>query len=204
MPTSRRPPLTTSSTASSSARSTGWCKGNKLTPMPSRRVFVRGDERGQYLWRRAQAVVVEVMLGDPHGGIAEGLGGQHLREAGIVDALLAPCLVTLHQKEQPEFHSRPPSRAYGDSILGGGLTGRLVGVVVAQRAGEGARLTGLHPREKVAKRRLEGDERPIGMRDLAGRDETPPGALARVRRGLPADRPLPGLSASRDTDRCQA
>ena len=81
-----------------------------------------GHVRRQDLWRRAEPVVVEVMLGDPHGGIAEGFGGQHLGEAGIVDALLAPRLVALHQKEQPEFHSRPPAPAYGDSILMRGLT----------------------------------------------------------------------------------
>ncbi len=82
----------------------------------------RGDVRREHLWSRAEAVVVEVMLRDPHGGIAERFGGQHLGEAGVVDALLAPRLVALHQEEQPEFHSRLRPPAYGDSILLGGLT----------------------------------------------------------------------------------
>src|SRR6266566_4157496 len=101
MPTSSRPPLTTSSTASSSARSTGWCRGTRLTPMPRRRLVVRAATNAA---RRggAQAVVVEVMLGDPHGGIAERLGGQHLLQARVEDRLLAPLLVPLHEEEQPE------------------------------------------------------------------------------------------------------
>ncbi len=72
-----------------------------------------GDERGQHRRGRAEAVVVEVMLGDPHGGIAERLGRQHLLEAGVVHGLLAPRLVPLHQEEQPEFHPRPPFGCLG-------------------------------------------------------------------------------------------
>ena len=59
---------------------------------------------GQHGRRRAEAVVVEVMLGEPDGVVAERLGGEHLLEGGVVDGLLAPRLVALHEKEQPELH----------------------------------------------------------------------------------------------------
>src|SRR5262249_57167648 len=71
----------------------------------------RGDERREHLRSGTEPVVVEVVLGDPHGRIAEGFGGEHLSEAPVVDALLAPRLVALHEKEEPELHSRPPVAA---------------------------------------------------------------------------------------------
>ncbi len=64
----------------------------------------RGDVRGQHRRRRAEAVVVEVVLGEPDRAIAERLGGEHLLQGGFVDRLLAPRLVPLHEKEQPELH----------------------------------------------------------------------------------------------------
>jgi len=68
--------------------------------MPSRSVRVaRGEVGGEDRWRRTEAVVVEVVLGDPHRPIAEPFGGKHLFEGGLVDGLLGPGLVTLHQKE---------------------------------------------------------------------------------------------------------
>jgi hypothetical protein len=54
-----------------------------------------------------------VVLGDPHRLIAEPFGGEHLLEGGLVDGLLGPGLVALHQKEQAEIHSYP-SGSVGD------------------------------------------------------------------------------------------
>jgi hypothetical protein len=71
--------------------------------MPRRKVVVRAATNDARTGG-AEAVVVEVVLGDPDGLVAERLGGQHLLEAGIVDGLLAPPLVPLHEEEQPEFH----------------------------------------------------------------------------------------------------
>src|SRR5215468_1789612 len=69
-----------------------------------------GSQHGR---RRAEAVVVEVMLGDPHRRVAEPLGGQHLLEARVVHRLLAPLLVPLHQEEQSEVHAAPLVEAGG-------------------------------------------------------------------------------------------
>jgi hypothetical protein len=62
------------------------------------------DERCEDWRGGAEAVVVEMVLGDPDGLVTERLGCQHLLEAGVVDSLLAPPLVPLHEEEQPEFH----------------------------------------------------------------------------------------------------
>src|SRR5262245_1447663 len=63
-----------------------------------------GQIAGQH-WRRwTEAVVVEVVLGEPDRVIAQRLGGYHLLEGGAVHGLLAPRLVALHEKEQPELH----------------------------------------------------------------------------------------------------
>ena len=77
------------------------------------RASARGDVGGEDRRRRAEAVVVEVVLGDPHRLIAEPFGGKHLLESRLVDGLLGPGLVALHQKEQAEIHSSP-SRPAGD------------------------------------------------------------------------------------------
>jgi hypothetical protein len=63
-----------------------------------------GQERGEHRRDRAEAVVVEVVLGDPDRGVAERLGRQHLLEARVVDGPLAPLVVTLHEVEQAEVH----------------------------------------------------------------------------------------------------
>ena len=63
-----------------------------------------GHERREHRWRRTEAVIAEVVLGDPHRVIAERFGGQHLLEGGIVDGPLAPRVVPLHEKEEPEVH----------------------------------------------------------------------------------------------------
>jgi hypothetical protein len=74
----------------------------------------RGDVRREHGGGRAEPVVVEVVLGDPDRGVAEPLGGQHLAHVGVVDRLLAPLLVALHEIEQAEVHRarwyRPPRR----------------------------------------------------------------------------------------------
>ena len=75
-----------------------------------------GDERCQHGRRRAKAVVVEVVLGDPHGVVAERFGGQHLRERRVVDRLLTPRVVPLHQEEQSEVHPVPPFAHRGERI----------------------------------------------------------------------------------------
>jgi len=72
--------------------------------MPSRSARVRAAS--EHRRDRAEAVVVEVVLGDPDRGIAERLGGQHLLEARVVDRPLAPLLVALHEEEQSEVHER--------------------------------------------------------------------------------------------------
>jgi len=69
--------------------------------MPRRRVCARGHEGSQDRGGGAEAVVVEVVLRDPDRVVAERLGGQHLLEAGVVDRLLAPLLVALHEKNSP-------------------------------------------------------------------------------------------------------
>jgi len=66
----------------------------------------RGQEPGQHRRRRAEAIVIEVMLGDPHRLVAERLGGEHLREIGLVHGLLAPLLVALHEEEEAEVHAQ--------------------------------------------------------------------------------------------------
>src|SRR5262245_56860342 len=82
----------------------------------------RRDERREHLRGRAEPVVVEVVLGDPHRRVAERFGGEHLGEAGVVDVPLAPRLVALHEKEQTELHTSSRG-GYGDSIRLGRLTG---------------------------------------------------------------------------------
>src|SRR5262245_63119904 len=46
------------------------------------------------------------MLVYPHRLIAEPLGGEHLLDIAVVDGLLAPVLVALHQEEQSEVERR--------------------------------------------------------------------------------------------------
>src|SRR2546421_459648 len=70
----------------------------------AQRARSRGQKRGQHLRRRAEAVVVEMVLGDPHRLIAERLGREHLLDVGLVYGPLAPPLVALHQEEEPEVH----------------------------------------------------------------------------------------------------
>jgi hypothetical protein len=100
----------------------------------SKRAGTCGEERRQHRRGGTQAVVVEVMLGDPHRVIAHRLGSQHLLERRIVYALLAPRLVPLHQKEQSEVHGllataavvvvRLPPEGPGGRIAGPALRGR--------------------------------------------------------------------------------
>ena len=70
----------------------------------AQRARAGGDVRGEHGRSRAEAVVVEVMLGDPHGVIAERLGGEHLCQRRVVDLALAPRVVPLHQEEEAEVH----------------------------------------------------------------------------------------------------
>jgi hypothetical protein len=65
----------------------------------------RGEEGGEHRRGRAEPVVVEVMLGDPHRVIAQPLRGQHLLEIGGIDGVLAPGFVALHEVEEPEVHA---------------------------------------------------------------------------------------------------
>jgi hypothetical protein len=75
-----------------------------------------GQKGGQHRRGRAEPVVVEVVLGDPHRVIPERLRGQHLLEVGPVDGVLAPRFVALHEVEEPEVHA--PS-AHDSSLMKG-------------------------------------------------------------------------------------
>src|SRR5215813_13974699 len=69
---------------------------------------------------------------------------------------------------------------------------------------EDPRLTRAQPRDQIAERRLEVDERLVRVRDLARQHEASPGHLAQVQGGVLADRPLPGLASGRGADQGEA
>src|SRR5439155_389451 len=104
------------------ARPAAWRRPPGLTTAPDSRAEPdppgdRGAMRHHHQWRRTQAVVREVMLGEPGDRVAELVG--HLRLLGDLAEHLRGRLARLarpHQIEYPELHRLASGREWDGSV----------------------------------------------------------------------------------------